>query len=440
MFEDAGCAPEPAPGYTSPVKLLFIHHNFPGQFKHLAPALAARGHEVRAVALNLPPQRRAALARQGVQALAYQPQRASTPQLHPWVADLETKVIRGQACADALRGLRAQGWTPDAVVAHPSWGESLFLRQVWPQVPLGLYCEFFYHAQGMDVGFDPEFASANAEEEASRIRLKNLHYLLQFEDCQAGLAPTHWQAASFPGAFRERITVVHDGIDTDALAPRPGVRIALASGLTLTRADEVVTFVNRQLEPYRGYHMFMRALPALLRARPRAQVLIVGGQGAAYGPPAPPGTSWKQRFVDEVRPGLTAQEWARVHFLGSLPYAHFVALLQVSTAHVYLTYPFVLSWSLLEAMSVGCAIVASDTAPVREAVTDGQTGVLVDFFDPAALAAQVARLLEDPAERARLGANARAWACQHYDLQRVCLPRQLDWVSALAEGGGAGAA
>jgi glycosyltransferase involved in cell wall biosynthesis len=418
------------------VKLLFIHHHFPAQFKYLGPALAAQGHEVRALALSLSPERHAALARQGVEAQAYQVQRGSTPGVHPWVADLETKVIRGQACAEALRGLRDDGWTPDAVVAHPGWGESLFLRQVWPRVPLGLYCEFFYHAHGVDVGFDPEFVGANAEDELSRIRLKNLHYLLQFEDAQAGLAPTRWQADTFGPAFRHRITVAHDGIDTDALVPRPEVRVTLASGLALSRADEVVTFVNRQLEPYRGYHVFMRALPALLRARPRAQVLIVGGEGTAYGPPAPPGTSWKQRFADEVRPRLTAQEWARVHFLGQLPYAQFVALLQLSTVHVYLTYPFVLSWSLLEAMSVGGAIVASDTAPVREVVTHGDTGVLVDFFDSAALAAQVVRLLDDAAERARLGANARARVRQRYDLRRVCLPAQLAWVRALAEGGG----
>jgi glycosyltransferase involved in cell wall biosynthesis len=415
------------------VKLLFIHHNFPGQFKHLAPALADEGHEVRALALSLTERRRAGLAAQGIQARAYQPERGSTPGVHPWVVDLETKVIRGQACAHALRGLRDGGWTPDAVVAHPGWGESLFLRQVWPRVPLGLYCEFFYHAQGMDVGFDPEFPSANTEEEASRIRLKNLPYLLQFEDCQAGLAPTHWQADSFALPFRDRITVVHDGIDTEVLAPRPEVRVALTSGLTLTREDEVVTFVNRQLEPYRGYHVFMRALPALLRARPRAQVLIVGGEGAAYGPSPPSGSTWKQRFADEVRPRMSAQEWGRVHFLGNLPYAHFVALLQLSTVHVYLTYPFVLSWSLLEAMSVGCAIVASDTAPVREAVTRGKTGVLVDFFDATALASQVARLLDDPPERARLGANARAFARRHYDLRQVCLPGQLAWVRGLAE-------
>ena len=97
----------------------------------------------------------------------------------------------------------------------------------------------------------------------------------------------------------------------------------------------------------------------------------------------------------------------------------------------YLTYPFVLSWSLLEAMSVGCAIVASDTQPLKEAIEHDQTGRLVNFFDSHALANEVCTLLQDPSARARLGKNARAFAVSHYDLQTVCLPRQLAWVEGL---------
>lgn len=415
------------------MKLLFIHHNFPAQFKYLAPSLAAEGNEVRALALSLTEERRAGLAAQGIQAQAYQPERGSTPGVHPWVVDLETKVVRGQACADAMRGLRGSGWTPDAVVAHPGWGECLFLRQVWPQVPLGLYCEFLYHAQGMDVGFDPEFAPSSMEEEASRIRLKSLPLRLQFEECQAGLAPTRWQAESFPPAARERITVVHDGIDTDTVAPDPAATFAVRGGPVLTRADEVVTFVNRNLEPYRGFHVFMRALPTLLRQQPRTRVVLVGGDDVSYGARPEGGGSWKDRLLREVRPQIPDADWARVFFVGNLPYAEFLALLRVSTVHVYLTYPFVLSWSLLEAMATGCAIVASDTAPVREVIHHGQTGLLVDFFDAANLTAQVGALLDDSALSAQLGASARAFVRKHYDLKSVCLPQQLAWVGQLAE-------
>jgi glycosyltransferase involved in cell wall biosynthesis len=248
-----------------------------------------------------------------------------------------------------------------------------------------------------------------------------------------------WQADTFPQPFRSKITVVHDGIDTQALRPNPAVCLNLSTRAgethTLAFGDEVVTFVNRNLEPYRGYHVFMRALPDLLRRRPRVRVLIVGGDGVSYGAAPDPqrygSRSWKQIFIDEVRPRVPDADWGRVHFLGHLPYDQYVALLQVSAVHVYLTYPFVLSWSLLEAMSVGCTVVASDTAPVREVLRHGETGALVPFFDGEALAETISGLLDDPSARARLGAQARAFVQMHYDLRTICLPRQLDWLEAL---------
>ncbi len=411
------------------MKLLFIHQNFPGQFKFLAPALAQRGHQVVAMTMQKTEQRQW----QGVQLVPYAATRGSTPGVHPWVSDFETKTIRGEACFRAALALKAQGFTPDTIIAHHGWGESLFLKEVWPQAKLGVYCEFFYRADGADVGFDPEFPVTDAGEPC-RMRLKNLNNLLHFDIADAGLSPTHWQASTFPQPFRDRIHVVHDGIDTDAVAPNPSVRLSLAHGRVLSREDEVVTFVNRNLEPYRGYHIFMRALPELLRRRPNAQVLIVGGDGVSYGARAPDGQSWKDIYAREVRPQIPDTDWARVHFLGNLPYQHFIPLLQLSTVHVYLTYPFVLSWSLLEAMSAGCAIVASNTAPLREAIRHDDTGRLVDFFDAAALADEVCTLLAEPTQRQRLGTNARAFAQAHYDLKTHCLPGQIAWVERLVGG------
>ena len=410
------------------MKILFIHQNFPGQFKFLAPALAKAGHEV--VAMTM--QKVQPGAWQGVRLVPYTAERGSTPKVHPWVSDFETKVIRGEACFRAALALRAQGFTPDVIVAHHGWGESLFLKDVWPQARLGVYCEFFYHAQGADTGFDPEFP-AHDEGEVCRLRLKNLNNLLHFETADAGISPTRWQASTFPEPFRSRITVVHDGIDTNALMPNPQVSLTLNGQLKLTRDDEVVTFVNRNLEPYRGYHVFMRALPQILAQRPRARVLIVGGDDVSYGARPPDGRKWRDIFAAEVRPRISDADWARVHFLGNLAYPAFVALLQLSRVHVYLTYPFVRSWSLLEAMSVGCTIVASDTAPLHEAIEHDVTGRLVDFFDGDALAAQVCELLDDRAAAQRLSAAARRFACSTYDLQSVCLPRQMDWVTGLAD-------
>jgi len=375
---------------------------------------------------------------QGVQLVSYTANRGTTPNVHPWVSDFETKTIRAEACFKAALQMKQQGYMPDVIVAHHGWGESLFLKEVWPEAKLGIYCEFFYHPHGADVGFDPEFPATD-EGEVCRLRLKNLNNLLHFEVADAGISPTHWQASTFPEPFKNKIAVVHDGIDTHAVAPNSEVSLTLkmATGqdLVLTRKDEVITFVNRNLEPYRGYHTFMRALPQLLKERPNARVLLVGADDVSYGarPDAAKygAANWKDIFANEVRGQISDADWQRVHFLGHVPYQFFIPLLQLSTVHVYLTYPFVLSWSLLEAMSAGCAIVASDTQPLREAIVHNETGKLVNFFDPAALAQSVCELLNNPEERTRLGANARAFAQASYDLQTVCLPKQLEWVAQL---------
>ena len=401
---------------------LFIHQNFPGQFKHLAPALARQGHTVRALSVkeqvNLP----------GVLHTRYQLAKEPSKTTHPWLRDMEAKMVRGEAVFAAALQLKADGYTPDAIIAHPGWGESLFVKHVWPQAQLGLYAEFFYGLEGSDVGFDPEIYPPHIDD-ACRIEGKNISNLMHFEHADAALSPTRWQASTFPPRFRQHITVAHDGIDTQHLVPEAGAYAMINKTLRIQAGDEVITFVNRNLEPYRGYHVFMRALPELLRARPKARVVIVGADGVSYGAAPANAKNWKQVFLDEVREHI---DLSRVHFVGALAYKDFVTLLQISMVHVYLTYPFVLSWSLLEAMSVGCAIVASDTAPVREVLTHGDTGLLFPFFDAPALVRAVVQLIESPEQRRQLGAAARAFAQKNYDLQTVCLPQQLAWAEKLA--------
>ncbi|MEI4234009.1 glycosyltransferase [Roseovarius sp. D22-M7] len=412
------------------MKILFIHQNFPGQFKHLAPVLARRGHHCVALTLRV----RKTQTWQGVRVLPYALPKRSEQSVHPWLLDLDSKVTRGEACYHAATRLRAKGYTPDLILAHPGWGESLFLRDVWPGARLALYCELHHLTAWPHLDFDPEFASAAPDTEPLRLKLKNLNNHLHFDTADAGISPTWFQADTFPAPFRERITVCHDGIDTDTARPDPDSRLAVEGAGELGRDDEVITFVNRNLEPYRGYHIFMRALPDLLRARPNARVLIVGEDGVSYGRPPPDGQTWKQVFIDEVRGQIPDAGWARVHFLGRLPYDRFLRLLQVSRVHVYLSYPFVLSWSLLEAMSCGAAIVAAETGPVREVIDHDETGRLVDFFDGAALVDEVCALLEDKRLRDRLGRTGRARVRAHFDLHRVCLPRQVDWVNTLLPG------
>lgn len=369
---------------------------------------------------------------QGVRLLPYFIERSETAGIHPWVSDFEVKTIRAEACFNAAQSLKNEGFSPEIIVAHPGWGESLFLKEIWPGAKLGIYCEFFYHPRGFDVGFDPEFP-INDMGDICRVHLKNVNNLLHFQVADAGLSPTRWQASTFPEPFRSKITVVHDGIDTDALAPSSNVSLNLNNALTLRKQDEVITFVSRNLEPYRGYHIFMRALPRILKRRPNARILIVGGGKRGYGSTPEDDKNWKNVFIDEVRPQINDADWARVYFLGHIPYDQFVPLLQLSSLHVYLTYPFVLSWSLLEAMSIGCPIVASDTPPVREAIFHNETGCLVDFFDAEQLANQVCSLLKNKIERDRLGSNARAFAKANYDLKSVCLPKQLEWVERLID-------
>lgn len=406
------------------MNILFVHQNFPGQFRHLAPALAAAGHTVLALNFNGP-------SLEGITTSRYTVQRGTTPNAHPWVLDFETKMIRAEACARTAEELRQQGFQPDVIVAHMGWGEGLLLKHVWPKARLLGYLEFFYKLEGADVGFDPEHSTLGWES-ASRIQIKNAGNLLGLEAIDWGLSPTRWQKHTHPKWIRDRVSVIFDGIDTQAVAPNPGVKIRLdPTGQELSTEDEVITFVSRNLEPYRGIHSFLRALPEIQRQRPKAVTLIVGGDGVSYGAKPPDGTTWRTLYLNEVQDQL---DLSRVHFLGTLPYANYLSVLQISSCHVYLTYPFVLSWSMLEAMSAGCLVVGSRTPPVEEVLKQGVNGLLADFLDPESIAKAVVYALEHPERMRTLRAAARATVVQGYDLRSVCLPRQMALVQALGMG------
>ena len=364
----------------------------------------------------------------GVKLLGWQANRGTTLAAHPWVQDMETKLIRAEAAASACEQLKSQGWKPDVIVGHPGWGELLLLHHIWPEVPQLHFLEFHYAVSGLDVGFDPEFPVAGWRDSA-RVSAKAGPSLLSLETMAAGLSPTRFQASTFPQWSQERITVIHDGIDTTRVAPNPQAELKLgAAGTVLRPGDPVITFVNRNLEPYRGYHRLMRALPAIQRRCPEAIAVIVGGDGVSYGAAAPAGQTWKQVFLQEVAADLDLD---RVVFTGPLNYTAYLALLQVSACHVYFSYPFVLGWSCLEAMAAGALVVGSATAPVREVITDGQNGLLVDFFDQVSLVDSVVEALQHPQRYSELRQAARASVVQHYDLERVCLPAQLQLIKAL---------
>jgi glycosyltransferase involved in cell wall biosynthesis len=408
------------------MRFLFVHQNFPAQFKHLAPFLASIGHDVSALTMRVFPHSEW----QGVKIHTYNLTRTNTPDGHPWILEFESKVLRGEACLTACLKLKNAGYQPDVIIAHPGWGESLFLHQVWEAAKLKLYYEWFYHSTEYDVGFDPEFSHVTPYNSA-RVELKNSNILLSSEPAFSGISPTTWQKNTFPSHIQSKITVIHDGIDTRHAISDPRATLRLESGLQLRPGDEVVTFVSRTLEPYRGFHIFMRSLPEILSKRANSVVLIVGGDRGGYGAGPIDEQSWRVRFEDEIHSKLTNDQKRRVIFLGKLPYQTFLTVLQVSSVHIYLTYPFVLSWSLLEAMSIGCRIIGSNTPPVAEVMTNCETGFLVNFFDEKALAELCIKLLRDKNYGKDQKENARQHIIENYDLTRICLPRQANWALAL---------
>lgn len=401
------------------MRILFLHQNFPGQFLHVANALKQQGHQIVAIssrkdnAPDLVPTRK----------YDFDTSKLSRP--HPLVENYMTRVARGATVAGEMAKLKSEGFEPDVVVGHTGWGETIFVKDVWPKTRNIIHAEWFYEHVNSDTDFDPEFRNESLGERL-RIRTLNAQILLAFLSADVAVAPTAWQASRFPAFLRDRLTILHEGVDTAKACADPKAHISLASGTTLKAGDEIVTFVNRCLEPLRGYHMMMRALPAILAARPEAHAIIVGAGQNPYGRPPPPGKTWHDIFLDEVRGRLPME---RVHFVGQVPHNLFLNVLQISAAHVYLTYPFVLSWSMLEAMSAEALIIGSRTPPVEEVIEDGKNGLLVDFFDRDGLAGKVCDALAEPERYRPLRRAARQTIVDRYDLSTVCLPRWLSLIT-----------
>lgn len=392
------------------MNVLFIHQNFPGQFRHLAGHLAADpGNRVLAICQPHAPRHPKV-----PNTLVYRPARKPGPDTHHYLRSLEDGILNGQAVAKVLLKLRKAGFTPDIVIAHPGWGEALYVKDVFPATRLLSLFEFFYHADGADANFDPEYPLTL--DGRARIRTRNALHLLNLAACDAGVSPTHWQKSLHPAEYQSAISVIHEGIDTRVAVPNPQQTFTLPNGKVLTRQDEVVTYVARNLEPYRGFHQFMRAAEEICRRRPNAEIVIVGGDDVSYGQRLPKGQTYRQKLLQEV-----SIDPMRVHFLGRIPYERYLALLQVSSAHVYLTVPFVLSWSMLEAMSAGCLVIGSDTAPVREVLEHGKNGLLVDFFSPQQIAAAMDEVLVHEDRMQALKTAARQTIIERYEVRNALM-------------------
>lgn len=383
--------------------ILFSHQNYPAQFGGFGRFLAARGWDV-----TFATARADARAPAGCRLLPMKPHRSPTTGVHRYATGLEKAMINGQAFANAaIRAREREGLRPDIVVAHSGWGSGTFCKAVWPECRYAAYVEWFYRWPSVDVA-DGE-AAGSVEDRRAHALARNAPTLLDLAEADLVFCPTEFQARRFPEGFRRNMIVQHDGVETRKIRPNRRVGAAVA-GRLLPPEAEIVTYATRGMEPHRGFPDFIRAVAALQKLRPRLHAVIAGEDRVAYGPPLPAGESWKGRMLAEADLDMD-----RVHFVGTLPHARFVELLQAAHAHVYFTVPFVLSWSVIEAMSAGCPLVASDNAAVREALTDGRTALLVDHRDIAATVAAVSRLLDDRALALHLGDGARREAVQRFD-------------------------
>lgn len=402
--------------------VLFIHQNYPGQYLHLARHLGADpGHQVLFLT------QKAGAPIPGVEQVVYTVPHTGRVGGHPFNQNHESATRTALAVLGACRILRDRGIVPDLVIGHAGWGETMLVKQAYPDTPVLAYFEYFYQHEGADVGYDPEFAPARLED-AERLWLRNSVNHLSLLSCDLGHTATQWQRSLFPPASQPHIAVLHEGVDTDEVRPDPAATLDLPNGRRLRAGDEVLTYVARTLEPYRGFHALMRALPAVLRERPKAQVVIVGAEGVTYGDHPPYGGSWRQLMLAEVGEFIDP---ARVHFLGQVPRATYLRVLQVSRLHVYLSYPFVLSWSCVEALAAGCLVLGSDVPSVAEAIRDGHNGLLVPMLDRDALAQRIVAALAKPKRLNRLRQQARADAIERWDLQRQVLPRWMETIRSL---------
>ncbi len=406
------------------MKIMFVHQNMPGQYRELVQWLADTGeHQIYFLT-----QRQKPPSFDGVASRIYKPHHKPAENAYGLSKNWEECAGNGLGAARAARRIeKTEGFKPDIVIGHVGWGELTFFKDVWPDVPIIGFFEYFYSDKGGPVGFDPE--DPVSEDTAFLLRARNAVPLANIETVDLGLSPTYWQRDRFPKSIHNKLYVCHDGICTDRLKPNPKVTLKLGRlDHELTRDDEIVTYIARNLERTRGFHVFMRALPKILKERPNARVLVLGGNDTSYGGKSKHPAGLRAEMEAEVGKDI---DWSRVHFLGKLPYAEYQKVVQISRCHIYLTMPFVLSWSLLESMSMEATIVASDVAPVREAITHGETGLLCDFFKPDALADQVIDVLANPKKYDHLGPAARKHVVEHYDFTTKCLPEHIAQINAL---------
>ncbi|QRM56742.1 glycosyltransferase family 4 protein [Sinorhizobium sp. BG8] len=399
----------------------FVHRRGFGQFAALANQLLQTGNEVSLITETIDQK----IPSVRVIRHRAEPGPRANPHMarHMGIPDHHTRI--GHRVAETLDVMARQGLVPDVVVGHIGWGSMMFLKDVLPQVPTLGYCEFFYRSEGADIGFSPD--DQPDLETRKRLRLRNIAQLLTLDAIEAGISPTHWQRSLYPADAQERISVCHEGVDTARFRPDPTASVKLPDGRVLSAGGSpIVTFAARDLEPYRGFPQALEAAAKVVRQRPDALFVFVGGDGTSYGVPPPGGGPWKDHLLASLD---IPQE--NIVFTGVVPHSVLRQLFQISSAHLYLTYPFVLSWSVLEAMACGALIIGSGTAPVQEVIRAGRNGLLVPFFDTDALAEAILGALKSPESHLAMRAAARRTVERRFRLAE-CLDRQQGIIEKLA--------
>jgi len=405
------------------MRILFVHNNFPAQYRRIMTYLADRpklGVEMYAVTLEGNQQKTPVK-----KTVRFKPHRDARKNIHPALVYTERAVIHGQALYQALLPSKKAGFTPDIILSHSGWGSGMFLKDLFPDSKLLSYYEWYYHSLNSDGLFlrdepyDPN--------EQMRIRMKNTPILQDLAAMDHGQCPTGFQHSKFPAIFRDNISVMHDGVDTKFFKPNTKARVKVGDHI-FTAEDEVITYVARGMEEYRGFPQFMETVYKLQQRRPNLHVVILGNDRVAYGNKRKDGKSFKEAMLEKYE-----FDMSRLHFMGLQPLSVFCGLMQITKAHVYLTVPFVLSWSMLEAMGTGALVVGSDTEPVKELIKDGENGVLVPFFDTDAIADKICHIVENPADYEPLRKKARQTIVDNYAVKDL-VPSYWDMIKSVANG------
>lgn len=404
--------------------ILFVHQNFPAQFGHVARHLARTKGWTCSFVSKTP-----AGEVEGIRKIEYRTEGGARESTHYCSRTFENAVWHAHGVYEACK---AQPWLrPDLIVGHSGFGSTVFLPELYPAAPVVNYFEYYYHSHGSDIDFRPEYPAR--ELDFLRARARNAMLLLDLENCRRAYSPTRFQQGLFPAAYRSKIDVIFDGIETDIFRPLEAKPRQIA-GRSIPASTRVVTYVSRGFESMRGFDVFMKVARQIYEQYPDVLFVCVGSDRVCYG--------GDERHIRHrtYREHVLAQDQydlSKFLFTGLVGVRELVEIFNLSDLHIYLTVPFVLSWSMMDALACGCTVLASDTAPVREMIVDGRNGLLVPFGDVERLAERAVEVLRDPAEFRHLGRVAVEHIRRDYAID-VTLPQMVRLFEQAVEGGVAG--